>query len=149
MIVKVLRGQPEIRVVLAVPGTVDERRLDPERARLIITAPRPPSHGGVSRIIRRGWWPFPPMSGQPDVYPPDPDLWPALVYPCFEVDDDGALVFRLDDLFFDRPCGRYIGRLEVDGRAVKDFDIDYHPRRWAVSMVEAGPPQRSARHGNR
>jgi hypothetical protein len=144
MIVRVLRGQPELGVVLA--GPTGSRLIDPEGVRLVVTPPPPPpAGGGVSRIVRRGWWPYPPLHGGRDEYPPDPGLEPAIVYPCFGADDDGRLIFRLDRLFFDRPCGRYIGRVEIDGRAVAEIDIDYLPRRWVLESVEPGPPPGSVR----
>ena len=139
MIVRVLRGQPELRTVIEASGETAPRRLDPEKIRLVITAPPPPKDARISRIVRRGDWGYPPMREDPDFYPDDPDLLPAIVYPAFEATPEGEIAFRLDRLLFDRPCGRHLGRIEIDGRHVATLDIDCHPRRWILGSASAGP----------
>jgi hypothetical protein len=41
-----------------------------------------------------------------------PDI-PAICYNAFEVDDEGQVVFRLDDRLYDLPPGRYTGILRI------------------------------------
>ena len=139
MIIKVLRNQPELRITLVDPGDAGVRPDSPEGIRLIISSPPPPRDGRLSKIVRRGWWGWPPLEPpKADVYPEDPADLPDLVYPAFGFDDEGAVVFRPDRLLWERPCGRYLGRVVGDGWKA-EMDIDLYPIRWMIEKVEVGP----------
>jgi hypothetical protein len=135
MVIRVLRGQPELKIALVEPGGRTPASVDD--VRLILTAPPPPVGERVSRIVRKGDWGWPP--GAPDDYPPEPDRMPSIVYPAFGLDDEGAVVFRLDSLLWERPCGRYVGRVEVGHRLSATIDVDLHPIRWTLDSVETRP----------
>ena len=140
MIIKVLRGQPELNVTLVEPGLEGRRPKSVEDVRLVITAPPPPKEGSVSKIIRKGSWGYPPVEPPDvDVYPDDPDLLPALVYPAMGLDEEGAVVFRLDRLLWERPCGRYVGRIEAGSGLSATIDLDLNPVKWIIDRVEVGP----------
>lgn len=49
----------------------------------------------------------------------------ALVYPAFEVDDDGNVVFYFDSKLWNMPPGRYRGQVMIGGSCSQTcFDID-------------------------
>jgi hypothetical protein len=133
VVITLLRNQPELRMTLIGP----KRPLS--EIRLIITTPPYPPDGQLSLIIRKGWWGYPEPGEGRLVYPEDPAGWPALVYPAFEFDDEGAVVFRLDRRLWARPCGRYTGRVVAGGDLAAAVDIDLQPVRWTGLAVEVGP----------
>jgi hypothetical protein len=131
MIIKISRGQPELKFTLIQPGR--GRRLSvPDGVRLVITAPAPKPQNRLSPIIRKGSWGWPPVRP----YPPDPHSLPAIVYPAFDLDDEGAVIFRLDEHLWRRPSGRYTGEIMIGGHLVTAVDIDLEPLKWLPSKIE-------------
>jgi hypothetical protein len=118
MIIKIRRGQPELRLSLVQPGR-DALKLADEDLRLIISSPHC-DHLLKSPLIFEGCWP-----GREHWRDNQPHDWPALCYPAWEVSDEGDVVFRFDELLFQRPPGRYIGQVEWrDGRPIARLDLD-------------------------
>ena len=141
MLVRIRRGQPEVKVTLVAAGREGRRPGSAEGFRLVVTPPPPPASGEVSRIIRKGWWAWPPVTPpEVDVYPDDSGTRrPALVYPAMGLDEEGSLVFRLDKLLWDAPCGRYVGRVEAGESVAATLDLELEPTRWTLDSVEVGP----------
>lgn len=129
MIIKIRRGQPELRLSLVQPGR-DGAKLASDNLRLIISAP----HCDCllkSPLIFEGCWP-----GHEIREEVPPHEWPALCYPAWEVSDDGDVVFRLDELLFQRPPGRYIGQVEwKDGRPIARLDIDLDSGPYIIDKI--------------
>jgi hypothetical protein len=134
MIIQVKYGQPEIKIHLVEPGQGGSKLSDTRGVRLVITAPEIKHRSSETRIIRTGTWAYPPNDGKP--YPPDPDELPTLIYPCFAVDDEGALVFRFDHNLYNRPCGRYLARLWIGPFEAALIDLDVMPHRFIVDEIE-------------
>ena len=140
MIIKIFRGQPELKVTLVKPGREGKRPESAEGIRLVISAPKTSRRVDLSKIVRHGDWGYPPLEPPDcDVYPEDPTDYPALVYPAAGLDEEGAVVFRLDGFMWRRPCGRYHGRVEMDGGFAAEMEIDLHPVGWVLDGVEVGP----------
>ena len=50
---------------------------------------------------------------------------PTVIYPAFEVDDDGLVVWYFDQRLWSLPPGRYIGRVLLEGHCISaDIFID-------------------------
>lgn len=61
---------------------------------------------------------------------------PALVYPAFDVTDDGEVLFRFDDRLSELPRGRYIGDIKLaDGTCIRSLDIDLCSTTALISRV--------------
>lgn len=58
-----------------------------------------------------GCWPG-KLTGVDIANPPQPDF-PTLIYPAFELDADGRVVFKLDERLHSLPNGRYTGTLRT------------------------------------
>ena len=133
MVVKLSRGQPELRVKLGEPGGGPPlTRTD--GVRLELKAAGPHLDCGLSRITRDGCWPGFPTG---DLIPIWDDL-PRLVYSAFETDCDAAMVFRLDHHLWRRPPGRYVGTILLEDKAIAWLDIDFCEEKWIPEYVEAG-----------
>lgn len=119
MIIQICQDQPEIALCIVQPGCTGQQLID-AGLRLVIRRPdcyccrTPP-------ILRKGCWLYNP----PKPYH-EPHELPALVYDAFEVNDEGLIVFRLDDLFFEYPPGRYSGTVELKpcSTPIVQVDID-------------------------
>ena len=137
MVIKIKRDQPELKFTLVEPGREGRGPASVKNIRLVVTVPPPPPDAQLSRIIRKGACGYPPVEPpEVDVYPEDRTALPALVYPAMGFDKDGAVIFRLDKLMWSRPCGRYLGRIEVGDDWAATFDLDLHPIRWTLEGVE-------------
>jgi hypothetical protein len=131
MIIKLQRWQPELRLLIGRPkglgGPPDVRDL-----RLVIRAPAPHGLEKCSEIRRYGFWPGNPPENDP---PPQHEL-PALVYPCFELSEDGEAVFRLDSQLWKRGTGRYLGHVNMRDHTITVIDLDLGPVDWRVMKAE-------------
>jgi hypothetical protein len=135
MVLKLSRGQPELRVRLVEPGGGPPlTRI--EGVRLELRAAGPPPNCGLSQITREGCWPGFPTG---DLIP----TWdmPKLVYPAFGVDCDAAMIFRFDRHLWHRPPGRYIGTILLEDKEIAWLDIDLCDTRWIPELVEAKAPE--------
>jgi hypothetical protein len=132
MIIPIDQGQSELKVALTRPGTGDQL-VSKELIRLVIKPPPKERFAQLSPIVRKGDWGYPlPLED----YPPNRDAWPLLIYPAFDIDDDGAIIFRLDRRFWQRPCGRYIGDVMVGDYKAVSFELDLNPHRYLITSVE-------------
>lgn len=51
---------------------------------------------------------------------------PAVIYPAFDIDEDGRVEFYFDDRLWNMPSGRYVGEILIGGYptgAVVDIDL--------------------------
>jgi hypothetical protein len=138
MIVRIYQGQTELRVNLVEPGKYGRKLASKEGVRLVVVPAERPPHVNVSKIIRTGRWGWPLPAGE---YPSDPTALPALVYPCFDVAPEGELIFRLDKQMFERPCGRYIGKVWVGHHEAARLDLDLVPMNFKLRSVERLEPE--------
>jgi hypothetical protein len=136
MIVPIKDGQPELKVMLEEPGADGRRLVDWKHITLQIESPRLDAECLDSEIIKEGCWP-----GYGTGWPAPFD-WPVLFYPAFELDLDGAVIFRFDDKLWRRPPGRYIGTITWHHRPIAWLDIDLQTAKWVVASVEVNdaPP---------
>jgi hypothetical protein len=133
MIIKIPRGQPELRLdVSGMPGDGPKSR---EGVKLEIRPVPQSQRADLSKIVRTGFWPWP----RPFVrsWPPDADLVPNIVYPCFETDPEGVLVFRFDHLLHSAPRGRYLVSLWTGGHEAAELEFDLSPVPWTGDVLEA------------
>jgi hypothetical protein len=133
MIIKIYRGQPELKVTVVSDG----RLVDLAEIRLVINAPHQSLWNQLSPIVIQGPWAYPPVRP----YPPEPCLLPTIIYPAFEIDADGAIVFRLDNHLWSRQPGRYIGRVMVKSYEAVTIDLDLEPLTWIPSKIELNEPK--------
>jgi hypothetical protein len=131
VIIKIARGQPELKVTVVQPGQ-GGRLPSVEGVRLVVCPPPPSGFAQLSPIVRLGEWGYPPVED----YPPRPHELPAIVYPAFEIDAEGAIVFRLDSHLWSRPSGRYLGRVMVGCHEAATLDIDLEPMRYIPVKAE-------------
>jgi hypothetical protein len=136
MIIKICRGQPELKITFYDLSRCAQS-LDLEKTRLVITAPNPKPGNLLSPIIRKGDWGYPP----PFPWPPELHAQPAIIYPAFDVDDEGAITFRLDDHLWRRPPGRYIGHVMIGDHEALTIDLDLEPLNWIPSKIELNDPK--------
>jgi hypothetical protein len=128
MIIKIYNHQPELRLKLGQPGKHGDMLASIDNLKLIIKAPAPPCHVVNSPIIRKGCWPGNPPEN--DFIPLD-EL-PALIYPAFDISDEGEVVFRFDKLLWKRPVGRYEGFVVLEGHVIATLDIDLSPINYTI-----------------
>jgi hypothetical protein len=137
MIIKIDRYQPEIRVSVVAPGKHGGKLVDYKRIRLVIVSCPDKFISLVSPIYRHGTW----LYVAPGIGDVVLDAGPAIVYPAFEVDNEGDLVFRFDRNLWDRRPGRYAGRIEnLDGQCLGMLDIELQPNDHIITRVSTGSP---------
>lgn len=120
-ITRICWGQPELAVRLVQPGCNGGQLIDYEHIRLVITAPACP-YRLKSEQVFYGCWPSYETPWSDGILPHE---LPALVYPAFDTNDEGEIVFRFDSHLWKLPPGRYIGSVELnDGRQLAELDID-------------------------
>ncbi|MDR1872007.1 MAG: hypothetical protein LBS60_08870 [Deltaproteobacteria bacterium] len=137
MIVKIYREQPELKVTLVQPGHLG-RDVFLEEIKLIIEPPDPRKFAQLSPIIRLGDWGY-PLPIEP--YPPEHHRLPAIVYPAFDTDDEGAIIFRLDNHLWRRPSMRYVGHVMINSYEALTLDIDLEPMRYIPTKIELNAPK--------
>lgn len=134
-IVKICQGQPSLAVRIVTPGCNGGQVIDYKQLRLVIMSPP----------AKRCELPLSPQhfSG---FYPThDVDKWnesfilpeeePLLIYPAFDVNDNGDIVFRLDRQMWCRR-GRYVGVIEtIDGRKLVELDLDISTQQYIADTV--------------
>lgn len=121
--VRIQPGQEELAVRLVQPGC-GSQVISREDMRLVITAPQPKS-ALLSEQTFTGFW---PGSETPwsDAVGAGRDF--MLVYPAFDVNEEGDVVFRFDDQLRTLRPGRYIGSVETaSGTQLVSLDIDLSP----------------------
>jgi hypothetical protein len=142
MILKIYQGQTELKINLVEPGKYGRKLASTEGVRLVIVPPEKSPYENVSKIIRRGEWRYPlPVED----YPCDYTVFPTLVYPCFDIDSEGALIFRLDKHLFKRPCGRYIAKVWIGPYEAARIDMDLMPHNYIVQSIEKHETQGGCR----
>ena len=134
MIVRIRRGQQELRIKLTGPGGEELPRGREREVRLELREPGPRPGTGLSPIIREGCWPGFPTG---DMIP-RPHERPAIVYPAFEMTDEGDISFRFDALLWSRPPGRLIGKILVGDFVAGWLDIDHGDEKWLPASVDGG-----------
>lgn len=124
-IVQLCRGQPELSVRLVQPGCNGGQLVDFQNIRLVIKPPRPCMCHKVmplSPLYFHGCWPGHDTPWGPRVPPEERQL---LVYPAFNITEQGDIVFRFDEQLWEYPSGRYEGHIELqDGTPITVLDID-------------------------
>lgn len=120
MIIKICQGQEELAVDIVQAGCDGGKLVDLD-LRLLIKAPDCPCIM-TSPYKFEGCWPqFPEL---PEAGPLHHTL-PTLVYPASYINKDGNIVFRLDQLLFKFPPGRYFGYIETrSGHRLAALDLD-------------------------
>jgi hypothetical protein len=125
MIIPLSPENPELRVRL------NQGFADRPPVNLVIRRPESNLRVALSELRFDGCWHGAPFS------PSTPETLPALVYPCFDVSDEGDLVFRFDELLWRRPAGRYVGTVEgCDGQVLATIDIDLWGGPTGLTRVE-------------
>lgn len=135
MIISIAQGQPYLAIRLVTPGSDGLQLTDWKHVRLVIIAfPEPRCELPLSPQCFHGFWP-----GH------DVDRWnkqfclpedkPALIYPAFDLNDQGEIVFRLDK-HIEHYHGRYLGRIEtVAGVPLAELDLDIGLQQWVADQV--------------
>lgn len=103
------------RLALRVKNLIDYGQLTDWHALQLVIMPgeerRSSCHVGGSPWVLTGCWPFHP-TGIDVANPPRPDF-PAIVLDAFDSDDEGRIVFQLDQRVHMLPNGRYTGLLRI------------------------------------
>ena len=96
MIIRICRGQPELAVRVVAPGCDGGQLVDYEDMELCILAPKCTCEGPFSKLYFKGcgWWGHDVDRWNDQQVPPEE--MPVLVYPAFDTDDDGNIVFTAD-----------------------------------------------------
>ena len=98
MIVRICRGQPELAVRVVAPGCDGGQLVDYEDMELCILAPKCTCEGPFSKLYFKGcgWWGHDIDRWNEQQVPPE--QMPVLVYPAFDVNDNGEIVldFAID-----------------------------------------------------
>ena len=124
MIVRICRGQPELAVRVVAPGCDGGQLVDYEDMELCILAPKCTCEGPFSKIYFHGcgWWGHDMDRWNEQQVPPE--QMPVLVYPAFDVNDNGEIVFKFDSKLWER-AGRYVGLIRFkDGTEITRLDLD-------------------------
>lgn len=124
MIVRICRGQPELAVRVVAPGCDGGQLVDYEDMELCILAPKCTCEGPFSKIYFHGcgWWGHDIDRWNEQQVPPEE--MPVLVYPAFDVNDNGEIVFKFDSKLWER-AGRYVGLIRFkDGTEITRLDLD-------------------------
>ena len=129
MIIKIDRGQPELRLFVDFPPGEEKSAAE---LRLHIRPPEDKHFAQLSPLIAKGEWSVPR-----DNFPPDRHRWPVLIYPALGVAPEGEAVFRLDEKLWRRPPGRWLGEVWWRKWMIASMDIDCRPQRWILSGVRA------------
>lgn len=98
------------RLAVRIKNTVDFGQLtDWQKLQLLIMRPMPRKgcHVGGSPWYLHGCWPFHPTDV--DLANPQPPDFPAIAIDAFEADEEGRVVFLLDNRVHALPNGRYAG----------------------------------------
>jgi len=133
MIIKLRYGQPQLKLRLveaACTGTV----LSKDGLSLVIREPEldPKLCVRTSPWVIEGCWPH--YRGPHDTTPPPK---PSLVYPAFDMDDDGSIIFQLDNKLSAWPPGRYLGTVvNRDGIVLASLDFDLQSTPYIIDRVE-------------
>lgn len=132
MIIQICQGQEELALSIEQPGCNGVKLAD-LNVRLVIEAPH------CEWLLKSPWY----RTGcWPGNEPREPLLPPhemsKLVYPASYINNDGDIVFRLDSLLFNRPPGRYLGKLFFfTGQPITELDLDLCTRPFFIGRVTA------------
>lgn len=142
-IVKICQGQPELRVRITTTGDNGAQLVDYKHLRLVISAPcEPRSELPLSPQEFKGCWPGHDTAKWNSSFEL-PERRPLLIYPAFDTDENGDIVFRLDSQIWNR-LGRYIGTVETtSGQKILALDLDicsnmFIPDRISVVSTSCG-----------
>ena len=125
MIVRICRGQPELAVRVVAPGCDGGQLVDYEDMELCILAPKCTCEGPFSKI----YFQWAAAGGGTTLTAGTSSRCrrrrcPVLVYPAFDVNDNGEIVFKFDSKLWER-AGRYVGLIRFkDGTEITRLDLD-------------------------
>lgn len=134
-IIRICQGQPNLSVVISQHGCDGGQVINHEDIRLAIFAPH------CKHVLKSPWqlcgcWPQHRHMAVPNQYWDEacgcldylripPHEIPVLIYPAFDTDDEGAVVFWFDDELWKRPPGRWIGEVQTrSGHVLVTLDLD-------------------------
>ena len=109
---------------MVAPGCDGGQLVDYEDMELCILAPKCTCEGPFSKIYFHGcgWWGHDIDRWNEQQVPPEQT--PVLVYPAFDVNDNGEIVFKFDSKLWER-AGRYVGLIRFkDGTEITRLDLD-------------------------
>lgn len=134
-IIKICEGQPSLAVRIVTPGCNGSQLVDYKQIRLVIVAPpRTPCEFPLSPQEFSGCWPAHDVQKWNDSFIL-PETQPLLIYPAFEVNDDGDIVFLFDSKLWERK-GRYIGLVEfLDGTKILELDLDICSQKFVADRI--------------
>ncbi len=103
------------RLALRIKNLMDYRQVTDWHMLQLVISPGEDNkeccHVGGSPWVLTGCWPFHP-TGIDVANPPHFDF-PAIILDAFDADDEGRIVFRLDERVHSLPNGRYTGQIRV------------------------------------
>lgn len=123
-IVRICQGQPELAVRLTTAGCNGAQLVDWKQVRLLIVPPaRTTCELPLSPQCFKGCWPTHDIEKWNASFSL-PESQPLLIYPAFGTNEDGDIVFVLDEQLWKRR-GRYIGLIEfINGEKITELDLD-------------------------
>lgn len=132
MIIRICRGQPQLALKIVQPGC-DGVQLLGLGLKLTI-APVHCASALKSPMIWCGCFADSRVHRADSCAVPTPDT--ALLYPAFDIDDEGRVVFYFDSKLDKLPPGRYIGYVNsTSGEQIDNFDIDLCNRPFRIEQV--------------
>lgn len=137
-IVRIKEGQPEIRVRIVAPGCPGEQLVDWAHLRLVIMPP-PSKRCELPLSCQHfsGCFPGHDVEKWNESFVL-PEEQPLLIYPAFDTDENGDVVFRLDRQIWERR-GRYLGVIETtSGEKLLDLDLDICSQKFIADRVTVG-----------
>lgn len=137
-IVRICQGQPELKVRLSTGGCNGQQLVDYHHLRLVIIAPHcNRCELPLSPQKFTGCWPGHDTEKWNESFIL-PEEQPLLIYPAFDVDENGDIVFRLDSQLWQR-TGRYVGLVETtDRQKLVELDLDICTNKFIIDRVTVG-----------
>lgn len=140
-IVKICQGQPQLAVRIVTAGADGMQLVDYKKLRLLIV-PYPVARQELPLSPQHfeGFWPSHDVEKWNESFIL-PEEEPLLIYPAFDVNDEGEIVFRLDRQIWCRR-GRYMGIVEtIDGQKIVELDLDISSQRFITDRVSVNSYQ--------
>lgn len=134
-IVRICQGQPELAVRLTTSGCNGAQLVDWQQVRLVIVPPpRQTCELPLSPQVFKGCWPTHDIESWNNSFIL-PETLPLLIYPAFGTNEDGDIVFALDEQLWKRR-GRYIGVIEfINGEKITELDLDICTQQFVADRV--------------
>jgi len=134
-IVRICQGQPELAVRLTTAGCNGAQLVDWQQVRLLIVPPpRTTCELPLSPQVFKGCWPAHDIEKWNNSFIL-PENQPLLIYPAFGTNEDGEIVFVLDEQLWKRR-GRYIGVIEfTNGEKITELDLDICTQQFVADRV--------------